>query len=284
MLRQMVSMVKAAIAKSVPMALYRRLLPVAFADKSIALCLHRVTDARRATDPYPDNTFLEHDLVALLDMLYEVLPDQRLIITFDDGYEDATQFIHQYAHRYANARFIVFICPEKVIQQAGFRWDLYEVVGGDFYSVLSAKQNISEENQRRDLKDVGADPRFRMTSADGLTALTQYRNVSLGNHSNCHFNFARLADGDWQKEVERSFEDFDSLFGRTLDFAFPFGTPGRQFTAEQAQFIKEHYGVNVWSTGRGGNPETGDPTYLNRFALPGHHPIKLLLLSMIRHA
>lgn len=283
-LRQAVALLKAVIAGCLPMALYRQLLPRAFAGKNIALCLHRVTDDRRSTDPYPDNTFIEHDLVALLDMLYAVLPDKRLTITFDDGYEDATQFIHQYAERYPDANFLVFVCPEKVIQQAGFRWDLYEVVGGDFYSVLTAKQDIAAENQRRDLKDVCADPRFRMTSAEGLTALTRHSNVRLGNHSNCHFDFARLGDGEWQEEVARSFEDYDSLFGRTQDFAFPFGTPGRQFTPEQARFIKEKYGVNVWSTGKGGNPAAGDPTYLNRFALPGHHPLKLLLLSMIRNA
>lgn len=276
--------IKSLIAASLPLSWYRQQLSRAFRGKDVALCLHRVAEERRSSDPYPDNTFLERDLVALLDLLYEVLPKGSLTITFDDGYEDATQFIDTYASRYQEAKFLVFICPEKIAEQAGFRWDLYEAVGGDFAAVLGSKQQISGENQRLDLKGIAADPRFQLSSVPGLVALTRHRNVSLGNHSNCHFNFARLASDDWQQELKRSFADFRALFGSTEDFAFPFGTPGSQFSAEQAEFIKRHYGVRVWSTGKGGNPHKGDPIYLNRFALPGHHPLKLLLLTMIRHA
>lgn len=275
---------KNAIAHSVPMGVYRHLLRRAFEGKDIALCLHRVANQRRSSDPYPANTFIERDLVFLLDMLYELLPANRLTITFDDGYDDATQFIHRYASRYQNASFIVFICPEKIIQGTGYRWDYSEFSDRGLDTVLGATQDISKENLRSELKKVGQDPRFELTSADELIKLARLSNVTLGNHSNCHFNFAKLSEKDWRAEVEQSFEDFASLFGVTGEFAFPFGTPVLQFTNEQALFIKRRYNVNVWSTCKGGNLRNHKLPYLNRFALPGHLALKTLLLDIVRHA
>lgn len=276
--------IKSGVAATVPGSMYRAMLKRAFSQKQIALCLHRVAKEYRATDPYPDNTFIEQDLIVFLDALYALVPDTHLVITFDDGYHDATEFVSQYAGRYPKAAFILFVCPEKVIHRAGFRWDLYEAEGGDFAAILKAEQSIAAENHRQDLRRVAADPRFQLSTAEQLRTVAGIDNVSLGNHSNCHFNFARLTEADWKRELELSFALFAELFGHTEHFAFPFGTPKIQFKTHQAQFIRDHYGVNVWSTGKGSNLPDGDSAYLNRFALAGYLPLKNHFLQLCRHS
>lgn len=283
-LSKVVKALKTGVAQCIPQAYYHAKFAKLYKEHSAALCLHRVTDQRRATDPYPDNTFIEKDLLTLLDLLYRLMPAHHLVITFDDGYLDAIQFVSTYASRYERATFLIFICPEKTALQAGFRWDLFESLSDDrsFVQVLNEPVDISEENHRADLRSVGKDPRFRLATVQEVKALTSFPNVKLGNHSNCHFNFAKMPEATWKKELGVSFQLFTQLFGPTEHFAFPFGTPSSQFTSEQARFIKEHYDVKVWSTAKGGNAMAGNPVYLNRFPLPGHLPLKWQLFMMCR--
>lgn len=280
-LQDLLSHVKLQIAKSIPLSVYRPMLRRAFADNMVTLCLHRVADRHRPTDPYPANTFVESELLVLLDLLYHQL-GSRLVVTFDDGYLDAIEFVASYAGRYPLAEFILFLCPEKLIQKRGYRWDLVELRNQPAAQLahIHTALDIRTENQRSDLQEVYQDPRFALASVARIGQVAQLANVKLGNHSNCHFNFAKLSTKDWQQELHNSFKLFEQHFGKTEHFAFPFGTPLRQFLPEQAKFIKECYGVKVWSTAGGVNPINDEPLYYNRYALAGHLPLKRQLFIM----
>lgn len=279
------STLKVRIAQAVPISLYLSTFQRSVGPHMVALCLHRVAHERRSTEPYPANTFIESQLVELIELLYEILGQDQLVITFDDGYPDAVQFVTQYAKQFPSARFMLFVCPQKITQQAGFRWDLVEYENQPIANLrnIIKQQDIAVENSRADLHKVYRDPRFTLSTIEALKAVAHLPNVELGNHSNCHFNFAKLPDTAWRTEVAASFAEFERLFGPAGHFAFPFGTPYSQFTLEQAQHIRDSYGVKVWSTGRGINPLDDEPLFYNRYALPGDLPLKLQLLIMCRN-
>lgn len=283
-LQGILSLLKLQIAQSIPLSVYRPMLRRAFGDNMVALCLHRVAEQHRRTDPYPANTFVEGQLLELLDLLYGQL-GSRLIITFDDGYLDAIEFVETHSARYPKAEFILFLCPEKLVSKRGYRWDLVELRDQPKSQLAHIHSNldIRTENQRLDLEEVYRDSRFSLASVKRIVQVGRLANVSLGNHSNCHFNFAKLSQKDWQLELHNSFNLFEQHFGKTEHFAFPFGTPVSQFLPEQARFIEECYGVKVWSTAGGVNPISGRPLFYNRYALAGHQPLKRQLFIMCRN-
>lgn len=284
------STLKSVYAKIVPMPLYFYTIKRSVGPHMVALCLHRVAPVRRITEPYPANTFIDKQLLELIEILYEVLDKDQLVITFDDGYPDAVQFVMTHAQRLPKARFILFVCPRKLTQKVGFRWDLVEYKNEPAANLRSIgdRQDIAVENSRADLRKVYQDPRFTLTTVEALRTVARLPNVELGNHSNCHFNFATLAEHLWRAEISASFADFDQLFGPASHFAFPFGKPTLHFTPEQALFIRETYNVKVWSTKLGLNPlglnpENGRPLFYHRYALAGDHSLKEQLLAMCRN-
>lgn len=283
------SALKAGVAEIVPVSLYRSVLQRGVGPHMVALCLHRVATERRSTEPYPANTFIEKQLLELIEILDGFLGKDQLVITFDDGYPDAVQFVETYAPRFVNARFILFVCPRKLTQKTGFRWDLVEYLNEPVANLrrIGDRQDIAVENSRADLRKVYQDPRFTLSTVEALQTVARLPNVELGNHSNCHFNFARLAKHLWRAEIAASFADFDQLFGPTQHFAFPFGKPTLHFTPEQALFIRETYNVKVWSTHLGLNPSVlnpldGRPLFYNRYALAGDLSLKMQLMTMCR--
>lgn len=281
---------KVSVAEGVPMPLYLYRLQRSVGPNMVALCLHRVTTERRSTEPYPANTFIEKQLVELIEILYGFLGKDQLVITFDDGYPDAVQFVETFAPRFSQAQFILFVCPRKLAQKAGFRWDLVEYKNEPASNLkkIGHSQDIATENSRAELRKVYLDPRFTLATVESLQAVARLPNVELGNHSNCHFNFARLPKHSWRTEVADSFADFYQLFGPTQHFAFPFGKPAMHFTPEQALYIRETYNVKVWSTKLGLNPSLlspsdSQPLFYHRYALAGDRSLKMQLMAMCRN-
>jgi peptidoglycan/xylan/chitin deacetylase (PgdA/CDA1 family) len=214
-----------------PAGLLRALLRVSLGTRNLALMFHRV----RLTHPGDVNSALsigEGDLDATLNFLLAAFPGRTgrwLSVTFDDGYADAVAYVESRAHRYPAIDFILFVCPEKIEQGAAFRWDLAEALRqtGEgprrIAEVFQAPQDVDTENAREDLRRVAADPQFRLATAEGLRALSEIPNVSIGNHTNCHFELSKLPPDQARLELERSRVSFERLFGRQRHFAFPFG-------------------------------------------------------------
>jgi hypothetical protein len=60
----------------------------------------------------------------------------------------------------------------------------------------------------------------------------------------------QLSGAEAQIEYERSFSDFDRLFGQQRHFAFPFGTPGLEFNAGHVEALRRMNDWIIWSTER----------------------------------
>jgi peptidoglycan/xylan/chitin deacetylase (PgdA/CDA1 family) len=239
-----------------PTSVLRASLRAALAGLRIALVFHRVRPPRR-THWAEGMAICEADLDATVDMLLDSrpgVPRGWLTLTFDDGYEDAAAYVASRAHRYPDVEFIFFVCPEKIEVGAGFRWDLAELLrreGASFdhaNRVLEAPLDVAAENAREDLRRVAAHPDFRLARSERILALGQIPNVSLGNHTNCHFEWCRLDRAQAQRELERSVATFQRLFGEQRHLALPFGDG--LFDEAHLSLVRTQNDYLVWGTGQ----------------------------------
>lgn len=219
------------LGRRLPASVLRAVLRASLGERNVALMFHRV----RPTDPGDMNSGLSteaghmDETLAFLLRTFPERTEQWLTVTFDDGYEDAVAYVESRARRFCEVDFMLFVCPEKAEHGVGFRWDLAESLrqAGEgirrIAEVLQAPQDVEVENLREDLRRVGSDPQFRIAAVDRLRALSAHSNVSLGNHTNCHFELSLLAPEQARLELERSRSCFERLFGRQSHFAFPFG-------------------------------------------------------------
>ena len=114
--------------------------------------------------------------------------------------------------------------------------------------VLRAPQDLRTENAREDLRRVAADPQFRIATVDRLRALGGIPDVSIGNHTNCHFELSLLPPNEARVELDRSGASFERLFGRQRHFAFPFGHGF--FDECHVQLLRSLGDSVLWGTGK----------------------------------
>jgi len=244
----------ARLGSAMPWRLLRSSVEAALGDRHLALTFHRVKPPSDG-DGAPGMAIREQDLDGLVDALLATRRgsgERWLSVTFDDGYEDAAAWVDSRASRFAEVEFILFVCPEKAEVGAGFRWDLTEVAmrgGADRRQaerLQSAPRDVDAENAREDLRRLGADPGFRLASVERLRALAARPNVSLGNHTNCHFEMVELEPALAQRELDRSHAAFQRLFGPQRHFAFPFGH--RFFDERHLAMVRAQGDFLVWGT------------------------------------
>lgn len=244
-----------ALATLVPGSLLRRWLRWATRGLCVALCFHRVNRERRATDPLPELTVAPgtlDELLAILSDGKQKAPSQ-LFFCFDDGYADAAAYVAQRAPRHPSVRWLFFVCPEKLEQRAGFRSDLSETRAGATDGAApdapsASDLDIGKENQRPDLQKLGDSEMFKLASVAQCAQLAALENVTLGNHTNCHFRLTDLTPAVAEHELRNSTSTFERLFGPCRHLAFPFGTPGEDFNAEHVRLATGIHPLLCWST------------------------------------
>ena len=226
-----------------PALLLKPLLRAALGEDRVALCLHRVSARRRADEPRTELSIDAGELDRLLLLLLSARPmdgERWLSATFDDGYEDAAWYVRSRAGRFPTVEFLFFVCPEKCEHGVGFRWDLPEEAPTPI--------DVEHENQRGDLKAMSGQDRFRLADLALLEGLRSLPNVALGNHTNGHFRPIALDPGQSAREYARSQADFERLFGKQHQFAFPFGTPQRDFNEVHVEQLRRQGESLLWST------------------------------------
>jgi peptidoglycan/xylan/chitin deacetylase (PgdA/CDA1 family) len=218
--------------------------------------MHRVSEQRRPTDAQPYLTIAPQELDALIELMLSARPDGEqgwLTVTFDDGYEDALEYVRSRAERFPKVEFLFFVCPEKSKERVGFRWDLEEekakAAQAEALRVLDSL-DVTAENRRPELRGLSDRSEYKLADLEALKALKDHENVDLGNHTNCHFKQTHLSEEQARTEYERSKQIFDRLFGEQRHFAFPFGTPGHEFDASHVRLLREQGRFLIWSTER----------------------------------
>ncbi|MBK7857951.1 MAG: polysaccharide deacetylase family protein [Archangiaceae bacterium] len=274
-------------AGHLPRLALRPMLGASLKGLSLALCFHRVGHEPRETDWQPGLTMPEEEIDALIELLLASRPGPSsgwLTVTFDDGYKDSHDYIAARAHRWPEVEFIFFVCPGKIDQRAGFRWDLVEramsegVARDDAMKLLQDPADPARENGRDDLKGLARLPQFELASVASLQALQKLPNVALGNHTNLHLAVAKLPDAVVADDLKRSTATFEKLFGPMRHFAFPYGTPEHHFTRKHVDLVRGAGNPMLWSThARPYLPEERKPgAVLPRFGVDGFHPAREL--------
>jgi peptidoglycan/xylan/chitin deacetylase (PgdA/CDA1 family) len=72
--------------------------------------------------------------------------------------------------------------------------------------------------------------------------------VSVGNHTNCHFELSALDPERARLELERSHASFERLFGRQRHFAFAYGYG--YFDESHVRRVRSLGDCVIWSTGQ----------------------------------
>ena len=239
-----------------PTPVLRRVIGQCLGSLSVALCLHRVAEAERTTDWQPGLNIAPTRLDALIELLVSSRPTSApwLTVSFDDGYDDAAQYIASRAPRFKTVEFLFFVCPEKLEQRAGFRWDAAEeaLKAGAAKSVaaalMAAPVTLATENARPDLRALADAPEYQLASVETVKQLARLPNVKLGNHSNLHLVATQLPVLEVDEDYRRSTETFTRLFGPQRHFAFPFGTPKFQFDQRHVELLRALGDFTIWST------------------------------------
>ena len=275
------------------MSVLRAMMRESLRGLNLALYLHRVAEAHRPTDRVPGLTIKGSSLDVVLGELSALAPITQTTVTFDDGYKDAADYVDTRAPRFSSLRFLFNVCPQKAEQRAGFRWDLHEHLRGtgghapdNVDQFLRENADVANENAREELKGLADREPFRLATVDEVKALARHSNVSLGNHSNCHFPLCRLNDEDLQRELESSKRDFERHFGPMRHFAFPFGFPGVHFGRREITLLRNLGAERIWSTKESPYASQGQTpgAVLPRVQLLGTWSVKHMLLWITQRA
>ena len=207
---------------------------------NITLCMHRVSTTRKNRMTI-DERELDHFVEQAL--AHNPSNERWLTLSFDDGYEDAANYIERRARWFPNVEFLFFVCPEKAETGAGFRWDLPGPPD-------DTDRDIDGENTRSELLALSHDPAIRLATVEQCRRINALPNASLGNHTNCHFRSASLSFDDSARELRRSHDTFVRLFGEPRHFAFPYGKPNEDFDDRHIDTLRERGDFNIWSTAR----------------------------------
>lgn len=281
---RLVGYAAAAAGRLAPERWLRRFVASALGESQVALCLHRVSAERGPFDWLPEMTIEPAVLDALIAFLLSTRPAAPpgwLTVSFDDGYADAVAYVASRVGRFPGVEWLVFVCPEKVERQVGFRWDLvsYRRARGEAVpepqAVVFAPFDVATENQREDLAALGRVRGYRLADVAALRDLARLPGVVLGNHTNCHLSPGYVPRVQAEADFVRSKADFERLFGPQTHFAFPFGG----FTDFDDRHVSVLQGLGnpiLWSTQA--RPyearERAPGAVLPRYAVDGTHAWK----------
>lgn len=242
----------------------------------VATAFHQIVDERRPHEGAASCNHLReefHETLAFLDAMSKT--SAEMWITFDDGYRTAAEIVDEIAPRFPTLKFVFFVCPEKIAEQVGFRWDAWERLHSSDAPVVPFEEFHGQpatpnENRREDLRAAASDERFRLATVEQCVALLRHPNVRLGNHSNRHVALTSLTPAEAAEEIRASHEQFRKLFNETEHFAFPYGTPGVSYNDEHVAALRTHGYRYIWSTeGSGFRQGSQDRAVLPRIPMNG---------------
>lgn len=268
-----------AASRLLPSSMIRKVFRRTTSGYGLAVCVHRVGHlGRRRFNPAPEMTTEPESLDRLLELVQQSGRKGTFAMTFDDGYADSVAYVAACAPAHPGIQWLVFVCPEKLRRRAGFRWDQYELrrrrnqPTKPFWEFMGQDLDATRENLRPALHEVAARTEFRLATVDACIRVARLPNVSLGGHTNAHFNLCLMTDEDAQRELRTSTEDFERTFGRRLThFSFPFGNPGEHFGERHSVYLKGLRDTVMWSTQQRPYELTveSEVAVLPRFAFPG---------------
>ncbi len=237
------------MAAALPKKTLRGVLNEATVGLNVALCFHRVLAVPRPFMLQPELAHTAKQLDTFLDIFRDV--SHRLVMSFDDGYEDARAYIASRAPAHPDVRWLFMVCPAKLEERKGFSWDAFKRGGQDdplaFAKMWEETADRAKEHRREDLAGLADDEEYRLSTIEQVAALADLPNVELGDHTDHHIPTAWMSADDVEAELTASKERFTRLFGPPKHFAFPYGTPDLYVLKRDIEIAKKTHAATTWT-------------------------------------
>jgi len=124
-------------------------------------------------------------------------------------------------------------------------------------------------------------PNDLMLTSDQVRGL-RGAGVEIGAHTVRHPILARTTEAEAEREIGDSKRDLERLLGAEVPlFAYPNGTPGKDYGAAHVELVRRAGFRGAFSTARGVATERSDPLELPRFTPWGRSP--MFALRLARH-
>lgn len=237
-----------AVARIMPRSWLQRLVARSTNDLGVALCAHRIGHGDADRILLLDSFLPAEKLDQLIDAF--ALVPSRLTITFDDGYEDARQYVEDRAPRHPDVTFLMMLCPEKTVGRRGFAWDqwMVESRGNDPEEFVDTWRDELEAGLRdgRSVAGLADEEPYALATAEACRDLAELPNVELGNHTDRHVAPAWLSKEEFVAELRESSERFSDAFGEPRHLALPFGCEP-YVSSEDLETAVQVTGGDVWT-------------------------------------
>jgi peptidoglycan/xylan/chitin deacetylase (PgdA/CDA1 family) len=187
------------------------------------------------------------------------LPARPVLITFDDGYRSVFELARPILRRHGIPA-AVFVCSEPVRHQRLFSFDaVTRAIGPEAFDALRAQPDDTWR-KTAEQHDTPAD------DAPHLAPMTQAQvrqladeGFAIGVHTASHAALGKAPADVQRRELESCRAAIESWTGRRVDaLAYPFGTPGVDYTGETVA-IAASLGFRAGFTTRPGFARAAEP-------------------------
>lgn len=197
------------------------------------------------------------------------LPPRSVLVTFDDGYRGVLDEALPILERY-RIPAVVFVCSTPIEQGQEFWFDAVGRRAGE-RAVLEARRAsvdawravvASSESIAR------PDAAHRPMTIDELRRLAASPLIEIGAHTLLHPTLALASRAEQQREIAGSRDALERMLGtRVRAFAYPYGSPGLDYSADTVGLVRDAGFDLGFSTVEAFASATGNPYEIPRFTM-----------------
>ena len=169
------------------------------------------------------------------------LPPRAVLMTFDDGYYGVLANALPVLERY-RIPAVVFACSGAIETGTHFWFDAASKRSGDAFTARARQLPYDEWRQVASTCQAvaGPDEAHRPLTVSELRALAGHPLIEIGSHTVNHPTLGVMPRAEQSAEVDMSCRRLGELTGRPVRaFAYPYGKPGADFTAETVEVVAE---------------------------------------------
>ena len=189
-----------------------------------------------------------YDIISLDELLEcikndKIIPDNSVIITFDDGYKSLYYNVYPIVKKY-KIPITIYVVPDVVNKKIPFWWDVIDnikKIDKNIPNVTQLKNMPNEEKEKivNSYRDEKPDLYAEHNSLDWnqINEMIESKLVSIQSHSSTHPILTQMSYDEVSVEIKKSKQNIQDKTGtEVVHFAYPSG----KFVEEYIPLLEEH--------------------------------------------